>query len=497
MTRPLRIAIIGAGFGGIGAAVALRRAGYADVTVFEKGADVGGVWRENTYPGAACDVPSHLYSFSFAPRADWSRRFAPQAEILDYLRGVADRYGVRPLIRFGTEVTAADFDDATCRWTLTLADGSTFAADAVVAACGQLSRPAVPDLPGLADFRGTLFHSARWDAGADLRGRRVAVIGTGASAIQFVPQIAPLAARLTLFQRQAAYVIRKPDYRYSRRAAALFARVPLLQRLSRWLTYWQNEPRILAFTRAQPLMRIVRWRFRRHLRAAVADPALRAALTPRYPMGCKRILISNDYYPALTRPDVEVVTAPIAAVTPDGVRTADGRQHDVETIILGTGFTATEFLAPMRITGRRGRPLEDAWRDGAEAYLGVAVAGFPNLFLLYGPNTNLGHNSIIFMLEAQIRFAQQLIDRLRDGAGTVEVTGPAQRAFNAALQRRSHRTVWERGCTSWYTTASGRNTVNWPSSTLAYWRATRRVDWADFAVGDLPARPRPAVVAAE
>lgn len=497
MTRHLRIAIIGAGFGGLGMAVSLRRAGCSDVTIFEKGDDVGGVWRENTYPGAACDVPSHLYSFSFHRKADWTRRFAPQQEILDYLRDVADTYDLRRRIRFRTEVTAASYDDRAATWTLQLADGTTHTADVLVTACGQLSRPAYPDIPGQASFAGELFHSAEWDHGYDLTGRRVAVVGTGASAIQFVPEIAKRVAHLSLFQRQPAYVIRKPDYPYSARAERLFARVPAVQRVSRWRTYWGHEPRILAFVHLQPLMRLMRLRFTRHLHAAVTDPRLRDALTPRYPMGCKRILISNDYYPALVRENVDVVTDRIAEINRAGVRTVDGRQHDVDAIILGTGFTATEFLAPMRITGRDGRDLAEVWGDGAEAYLGVTVHGFPNLFLLYGPNTNLGHNSIIFMLEAQIRFAQQLVDRLRAGAASVEVTAAAQRVFNDELQRRSRRTVWERGCTSWYKTASGRNTVNWPSSTLSFWWRTRAVDWDAFAVRTGEPERDPALAGAE
>lgn len=475
------VAIIGTGFGGLGMAIRLLQAGYTDITVFEKADDVGGVWRENTYPGAACDIPSHLYSFSFEPKADWSRRFAPQAEIHAYLRHCAETHDVRRLVRFNTEVLSADFDEDRAVWDLELSDGGRHSATVLVTACGQLSRPARPSIPGLESFRGQLFHSARWRPDADIDGRRVAVIGTGASAIQVVPQVARRAEHLTLFQRQAAHVIPKPDYAYPSIVQAAFAKVPGLLRSSRWATYWQHEVRALAFTRAPSLLKVADLRFRRHMRKSVRDPGLRRVLEPTSPVGCKRILISNDYYPALARPDVAVVPEGIARIETDAVVTADGARHRVDTIVLGTGFTATDFLAPMRITGRGGRELNEAWRDGAEAHLGITVAGFPNLFMLYGPNTNLGHSSIVFMLESQIRYARQAIDRL--GAGDVRWIDVRERVLRASsewVQSAIEGSAWDQGCTSWYRTASGRNTTNWPGFTLDYWRRTRSVRWADF-----------------
>src|SRR5215218_2623685 len=353
------VAIVGTGFGGLAAAVRLKQAGIDDVVLFERAADVGGVWRENTYPGAACDVMSHLYSLSFSPKADWSRVFAPQAEIHAYLRDVARDFDLLRHIRFSTEVLAAAYDEGSNTWRLTLPDGEVHEADVLITATGQLSRPSRPDVPGLDDFRGTLFHSAEWDHAHDLTGERVAVLGTGASAIQFVPAIARKTASLAVFQRSAPYVLPKPDGPYAPRARKAYARVPGLLRVSRARIYLTNELRSLGFNTEPRLLFAHRARFRRHLRRVVPDPALRAKVTPTDPMGCKRILMSNDWYQALQLPQVEVVTDRLAEVRAHSVVTADGTEHDVDTIVLGTGFAATEFLAPMRITGRDGRDLHE------------------------------------------------------------------------------------------------------------------------------------------
>ena len=465
-------AVIGAGFSGIGMTVALRRAGHTDVTVYERGPDVGGVWRDNTYPGAACDVASHLYSFSFAPEGRWSKRFAEQFEIQAYLKRVADDFGVTPLVRFGHDVTDASWNGS--QWTLTFADGTTAMHDVVIAACGQLSRPAYPDVPGLEDFAGTAFHSARWDHECDLTGRRVVVLGTGASAIQFVPEIAKQAAHVTLVQRSAPYVMAKPDRTYGPAVKAALARFPLLLKADRLRTFLINEPRSLGFNTDPRLIAGHHRKFLRHLEQQVPDPALRAALTPTEPMGCKRVLQSNDWYPALCRPNVSVVTQAVSRVVPEGIVTADGVTHRADTIVLGTGFTATDLLAPMRVAAR-GRSLTQAWEAGAEAYLGSAVAGFPNLFLLYGPNTNLGHNSIILMLESQFRWVTQAMAHIPKG-GSVEVRPDVQARFNSWLQKRLARTVFAQGCRSWYLTADGRNTQNWPGTTLDFRRRTRRLN---------------------
>jgi cation diffusion facilitator CzcD-associated flavoprotein CzcO len=483
--RACKVAIIGAGFGGLGMAIALKRAGIDDFVIVEKGDEVGGCWRENSYPGAACDVPSHLYSFSFEPKADWSRRYAPQAEIFAYLRHCADKYGLRSHIRFGTEVLAADFDAATGTWqiaTSTRDTHDTLQARVLVSACGQLSRPAFPRIPGIENFRGMNFHSARWDHDCDLAGKRVGVIGTGASAVQFVPEIAPKVAQLTLFQRSAPYVIPKPDREYGAVKQALLRRVPGLLALSRGRVYSINEARGLALLKFPSLLRLYRTMFERHLTRAISDPALRAKLMPDYPMGCKRILISNDYYPALARPNVEVVNDEIERIDERAIITRDGRAREVDVIVFGTGFTATQFLTPMAIRGLDGQDLDDAWRGGAEAYLGMTVSRFPNLFLLYGPNTNLGHNSIIYMLESQIRYVMQCLRTLEtEQLRWLDVRADAQRAYNETLQRQLGRSIWAQGCTSWYQTADGKQTNNWPYFTFTYRRMTRRPDFDAFA----------------
>ncbi|MGS2810008.1 flavin-containing monooxygenase [Nocardia sp. MW-W600-9] len=480
-TRP-SVGIIGTGFAGLGMAVRLKAAGYDDIVLFERADDVGGTWRDNTYPGAACDVPSHLYSFSFAPKSDWTRRFAAQPEILAYLREVADRYDLRRHIRFGAEVTSADYDADRGEWVVRVADGEEFRVRALVAATGQLSRPAVPAIEGIDDFAGAMFHSATWDHDYDLDGKRVAVIGTGASAIQFVPRVAQRAARLELFQREAAHVIPKPDYAYSALAHTALRRVPGLLALSRAATYLALEPRAFAFTKFPQAMALVQRRFERYLAAQVPDAALRERLTPATKIGCKRILISNDYYQALNRPNVDVVTESITRIEPTGLRTADGVLHEVDALLLGTGFQANEFLAPMTVHGRDGLRLDDVWREGAHAHHGITVAGFPNLFILYGPNTNLGHNSIVYMLESQFGYVLQAVDRLARGARAIEVRPEVQQRSTAAVQDAISATVWNSGCTSWYTTAAGRNTNNWPGFTFDYRRRLRRFDDAEFIV---------------
>ncbi|MQY07634.1 flavin-containing monooxygenase [Actinomadura macrotermitis] len=473
------VVIIGAGFGGIGMAIRLKQSGVDDLVVLEKAGGLGGTWRDNTYPGAACDVPSHLYSFSFEPRTDWSRRFPQQPEILEYLWHCARKYEVLPHIRFGTEVLGARFDEDAALWRVSTEDGE-LTARVLVSACGQLNRPALPPIPGRDGFAGESFHSARWDHGADLAGKRVAVVGTGASAVQIVPEIAGTAASLTLFQRSAPYVIPKPDRPYREWEKALLAAVPGAHALSRAKVYALYESRALAFVKYPRLMSVMNRQFLRSLKAQVGDPALREALVPDYPMGCKRILISNDYYPALTRPDVDVVTAPIERITADGIVTTDGT-HPADVIIYATGFESTGFLAPMRITGRDGRELSEAWRGGAEAHLGITVSGFPNLFLLYGPYTNLGHNSIIYMLESQFRYVLGCLEALRaHRLEWIEVRPDVQDAFGREMQERLRGTVWEAGCESWYMTAEGKVVNNWPGFTFAYRRATRRPDPRHF-----------------
>ena len=479
--KALRILIIGTGFGGLGMAIQLRQAGFEDFLLLEKAGDIGGTWRDNSYPGAACDVPSHLYSFSFEPKVDWSRKYAPQAEIHGYMQHCVDKYRLRPHIRLQAEVRSAAFDESAGLWRVSLSSGEELTAEVLISACGQLNQPAYPAIPGIEQFQGEAFHSARWRHDLDLAGKRVAVIGTGASAIQFVPQIQPRVAELKLFQRSAAYVLPKADRAYRPWELALLRRLPWLQRLDRSLQYLQHEVRGLAFISLPWLMKVFRSGFDRHLRRHIPDPALRARLQPDYPMGCKRILISNDYLPALAQANVQVIDTAIEAVTSTGIRTRDGQEHACDVLIYGTGFAATDFLAPMQIRGRDGVELNQAWREGAEAYKGISVSGFPNLFILYGPNTNLGHSSIIYMLESQFRYVLGCIQALQArGLRYLDVKAQVQQAYNRRIQADSHRTIWEQGCSSWYKTASGKSTNNWPGYTFTYRHLTRAPELADY-----------------
>ncbi|NWG46676.1 MAG: NAD(P)/FAD-dependent oxidoreductase [Alphaproteobacteria bacterium] len=478
--RP-RIAILGAGIAGLCMAIGLARAGHRDFILFEKDGDLGGTWRDNVYPGAACDVPSHLYSFSFAPNPDWSHVYASQPEILAYIRAVAGEYRIGPHIRFNTPLVSAVFDEGRSVWVLTEDCGARHEADIFIAGSGQLNAPLIPDLPGLESFRGPAFHSARWDHACDLAGKRVAVIGTGASAVQFVPAIAGTAAQVDVYQRTPPYVIPRKDRPYTRFEKAMFRRLPWLQRLYRDFIYWRLDLNFQAFRAGTRFAEKMRQRALDHLAEQVADPALRAALTPDYPVGCKRVLISDDYYPALQRPDVALLTAPIERITPGGVVTRDGSERPADVIIYGTGFRTLDFLAPVRILGAGGAELHARWRDGAQAYYGMTVAGFPNFFLLYGPNTNLGHNSIIFMIECQCRYVLACLAEMRSkGWARMEVRPEAEAAFNAELQNALAETAWAGDCRSWYKSPSGRIVNNWSGSTADYARQTRTPRFADF-----------------
>jgi len=484
-----RVVIIGAGFGGIGMAVRLLQAGHDNLVVLEKSGGVGGTWRDNTYPGAACDVPAILYSFSFHP-GRWRQRYAGQADILAYLADVVRTFALEPYLRFDCEVAALDFDEQSDSWRVSLPGGETLEADVVVSSVGQLNRPVIPKLSGLESFAGEAWHSARWDSSVDLTGKRVAVVGTGASAIQFVPEVAKQAAHVTVFQRSAPYVIPKPDRAYSGRYLRLLDRVPMLQRGSRLGQYVRHESRALGFITAPRLMSVMRKQWATFLEQEIPDPELRRTLTPDYVMGCKRILISNDWYAALRRDNVAVVTSHIREITPHAVVTEDGQEHPCDAIVFGTGFRTLDFLQPMRVTGRGGQTLHDAWQEGAQAYLGTTVAGFPNLFLLYGPNTNLGHNSIIYMLESQYEYVLDTLATLQqERLAWIDVRDDAQNRWNEQLHERSSSTVFETGCDSWYTTATGRNTNNWPGYTFDFRRRTRRLDLSDYEV--MPRAPQP------
>jgi cation diffusion facilitator CzcD-associated flavoprotein CzcO len=482
-----RVIVIGAGFSGLCLGYHLERSGIRDFTILEKADRVGGTWRENTYPGAACDVPSITYCFSFAQKTDWSRKWAPQAEILAYMEQCADDFGLRPHLRLGTEVASARFDEGRGVWTVRTTTGEELEAEVLVSGVGQLHRPYVPDIPGLADFEGAAFHSARWNHAVDLTGKRVAVIGNAASAIQLIPQVAKTAGRVHVFQRSANWMMRRNDRAYTEAEKERFARHPWLVRLLRGLTWAAFEAQFPVFAGRELLARRYRSVARQYLEETITDPALRAKLTPDYPIGAKRILISDDYYEALTRENVELVTDRIDRVTPGGIVTADGTERPVDVIVLATGFRTTEFLAPMEIVGRGGRRLTDAWRDGAEAYLGLAVAGFPNFFMTYGPNTNLGHNSIIFMIECQTAYIMDAIRQMRErGVRWIDLSPEVQRTYNEHVQRILAGRVWANVDHSWYKNAAGKITNNWSGTTIEYWWRTRHCDLSKYrlATGD-------------
>jgi cation diffusion facilitator CzcD-associated flavoprotein CzcO len=481
--EPCFAVIVGSGFSGLAMAAELRRAGIDDFVILERADALGGTWRDNHYPGCACDVPSHLYSFSFAPKRDWSRAFAPQEEIRAYLERCADDLDLRRHLRLGREIVAASWDEARGLWTVRASSGESFAGRALILAVGALSNPAIPRLPGSHRFRGAQFHSARWDHSVDLRGKRVAVVGTGASAIQFVPAIQPLVSRLYLLQRSAAWVLPKPDRAYTAREKAAFALVPGLRWLHRQWIYARLEGRVIAFQHPALMRRIVSRECRRHMERSIGDPALRARLWPSYQPGCKRILLSNDFYPALAQPNVEVLADEIAEVDETRVTLAGGRSLEVDAILYGTGFAVHDYLGGMRITGRGGVRLADRWRAGAEAYLGTTIAGFPNLFTLMGPNTGLGHNSMVVMIEGQARYAMQAL-RLLHGGGvaSIECRQERQDAFNAWLRRRNAATVWATGCRSWYLDERGRNTTLWPGLATAFRARTLGLRLSDYVV---------------
>lgn len=483
MDSEVEVAIVGTGFSGLGMAIQLKRAGIDSFLLLEKAGEVGGTWRENTYPGAACDVPAHLYSFSFEPNPAWSQVYAPQAEILEYLRHCARKYGLLPHIRFHAEVTGAELDEARGTWTVITKDGRRVRARSLVLGNGALHLPVFPAIPGRESFQGTAFHSACWRHDVDLTDKGVAVIGTGASAIQFVPPLAARARKLYLFQRTPPWILPRDNTRFSEARRRLFARLPGVAWLYRAAIYWGLEWHAVLFLRQSWLSRLVEWAARKHLAASVPDPKLRGLLTPGYRLGCKRVLMSDDYYPALQRPNVELVCEGIESIGPRGVRTRDGVEREVDAIVYGTGFDVSRYLAPIRVVGRQGRELNEVWSGTPSSYLGIAVSGFPNLFLMMGPNTGLGHNSMVFMLEAQARYALQAIQQLRSRPlRWLEVRPEVQARFNEEVQHRLRRTVWQSGgCHSWYQTASGHNSALWPGFTFDYWRRTRQLRLSDYA----------------
>lgn len=470
------LVIVGSGFAGICMAVKLKEAGYHDFVILEKAGELGGTWRDNTYPGCACDVPSHMYSYSYELNPDWSRMFAPREEIQDYLRACAAKYGVTPHLRYGKDVVALEYDDGRRDWTVTTQDGEVLRTNAVVSGIGALHIPKFPEIVGRESFTGPAFHSAEWDHSADLTGKRVAVIGTGASAVQFVPRLAPDARHLTVFQRTPPWIHPKPDFAFSPAARRLL-RLPGAARTLRGGIYWALESRALGFAVDPRLMKGHERLALRHLEAQVPDPVLRRALTPDYVIGCKRILISSDYYPALTRPNVSLVTDAITEIRERSIVDAAGVEHEADAIVYGTGFKVVDALTDRHITGRDGLSVQDAWKGGVEAYHGITASGFPNLFFLLGPNTGLGHNSVVFMIESQVRYVIECLRLLsRTGARALDVRPRAQRGYNDRLRARLDPLVWSAGgCRSWYLDEHGVNRTLWPGFTFEYWARTRRV----------------------
>ncbi len=480
----VRVAIVGAGFGGLGMAIRLKQSGTDDFVVFERDAEVGGTWWANTYPGCQCDIPSHLYSYSFAPNSEWTRTYPLQREIREYLRDCSDRFGIRDHIRFECPVERAEWDDEEGVWQIDTPDGR-FSAQVLIGAPGPLSEPSIPSLPGFADFRGVAFHTAQWDHSQDLTGRNVAVVGTGASAIQTVPEIQPLVNRLTIFQRTAPWVVPHRDRPITDFERRLYRRVPAAQKAVRTTVYLSRELLVTGLVYRPPLMNTVQKMAEGHLAKQVPDEALRAMLTPNYVIGCKRILPSNKWYPAITQPNVEVVPSGVTSFTPDGVLAADGSTREVDTVIFATGFHVTETAFATVVRGRGGVPLSEVWDGSPQAYRGATIPDFPNLFLLVGPNTGLGHNSVVFMIEAQLNYLMGALEAMeRRGAGRIEVRRDAYDAYNEHVQARLDRTVWNTGgCASWYIDRNGRNSTIWPDFTWRFWEQTRRFDEPAYLLG--------------
>ncbi|MGH8461903.1 MAG: flavin-containing monooxygenase [Stenotrophobium sp.] len=474
-----RIVIVGTGFAGLGMAIQLKKSGVEDFVVLESAADVGGTWRDNHYPGCACDVQSHLYSFSFEPNPEWTRMFAPQPEIWSYLRKVTDKHELRPFIRFNSGLAQANWDESASLWRIRTSDGAKLTANVLISGMGGLSRAAYPNIKGLETFKGKSFHSQDWAHDYDLTGKRVAVIGTGASAIQFVPQVQKKAARIDLYQRTPPWIMPKPDREITRAERALFKRFPATQKAFRSAIYWMLESRVAGFVINPRLMKLVERVARSHIRKQIADPALRQKVTPDYTIGCKRVLISDDYYPALAQNNVDVITTGIREVKAHSVVTSDGIEREVDAIIFGTGFHATDPLPTGMVFGQDGIDIMDAWKNGAEAYKGTTVNGFPNLFLIVGPNVGLGHSSMVYMIESQIAYVLDALKLMEQHKiKSLDVKAEQQAVFNRDLQKQLSGAIWSvGGCKSWYIDPkSGKNVTLWPGFTWQFRRKLSRFD---------------------
>lgn len=480
--RLVDVVIVGSGFGGLCMAIKLREAGMDNFVMLEKGNEVGGTWRDNHYPGAACDVQSHMYSYSFATKADWTKRYAPWNEIQQYILDTTAKYQIRPFVRFNQEVVGAVFNEETGRWTITTHTGDTYLARHWVLASGPLHVPAIPDIKGLADFKGKVMHSADWDHGYDLRGKKVASIGTGGSAIQYVPEIAPKVGQLHVFQRTPAWVIPRDERGYSPFRKAMFKALPFTRTLHRWRLYWTNESRVWPIFNPK-LAKVGEFFLKKFIAYQVKDPALVKKLTPDYTLGCKRILISNKWYPTFNRSNVELVTDGIREIKANSIVTADGKERPLDCIILGTGFIVDPriYMKNFELKGRNGHEIGRDWAKSPTSYLGITTSGYPNFFQLVGPHTGLGHNSIIFMIEAQADYIVNCLQTLQaKGADYIDVKPEAQARFLADVTKHLKGTVWNSGCKSWYQTADGINFAIWPKSTWKYWLETRTLNEADY-----------------
>lgn len=487
MTEHAAVMIVGAGFAGLGTAIRLLQNGIDDFVILERGDRVGGTWRDNTYPGAACDIPSVLYSYSFAPNPDWSRAYSGGPEILDYIEDLVDRYALREHIRFGTEVTALNFDSDTGTWTADTATGALYTGRAAVLAAGPLANVSWPDIRGLDSYTGHKIHSARWDHDYDMTGKRVAVVGTGASAVQIIPELVDAAARVKVFQRTPGWVLPRLDFAHPGWARALFRHLPATEAMARQAWYWGHEAAAVGMVWDTPVTTAIQWIAKANLRRQVRDPWLRRQLTPDFRAGCKRMLMTSDYYPALQRDNCKLVTWPIATISPNGIRTADGIEHEVDCIVFATGFDVCKAGTPFPIAGRDGRKLADEWSGGAYAYKSVAVSGYPNLFLTFGPNSGPGHNSALVYMEAQIDYIVEAVGLINDRGLTLDVRPERQDRYNAGIQRRLAATTWNSGCHSWYLTENGHNSTMFPGFATQFSRQLAGVDLDDYELTPVPA----------
>ena len=480
--RQVEVAIAGAGFGGLCMAIKLLEAGIKDFVVLEKGSEVGGTWRDNHYPGAACDVQSHMYSYSFETKPDWTKRYAPWSEIQQYILDVTAKYGLRPYINFKQEVVSAVFNEGAGRWVIKTASGQTIMARHWVLASGPLHVPAMPNIKGLNEFKGKVMHSAQWDHSYDLTGKTVLSIGTGGSAIQYVPEIAGKVKQLHVFQRTAAWVIPRDERSYSAFSKWVFKALPFTRTLHRWRCYWTNESRVWPIFHPA-LAKVGEFLIKQFIAYQVEDKALAKKLTPDYTLGCKRVLISNKWFPTFNRKNVELVTDDIREITPNGIVTKDGKERQADCIILGTGFVTDPriYMKSFELKGRKGHTLAEDWKDSPTSYLGITTANYPNMYQLVGPHTGLGHNSIIFMIEAQVDYVVQCLKLVKDkGVDYLDVKPEAQQRFLADVTEHLQGTVWNSGCRSWYQTADGINFAIWPKSTWRYWLETRHVNAGDY-----------------